>query len=85
MTGIAYNAELTDPVTSFEELLTRPDLKGKVTLLTEMRDTMLFMLLMQGADPEDFTDDEYAARDRGAAEVRRQRSGPPLHRERLHR
>ncbi len=61
MTGIAYNEELTDPVTSFEQLLTLPELKGKVTLLTEMRDTMLFMLLMQGADPEDFTDDEYAA------------------------
>ncbi|MBA2574110.1 MAG: spermidine/putrescine ABC transporter substrate-binding protein [Nocardioidaceae bacterium] len=60
MTGIAYNAELTDPVTSFQQLLTRPELKGKITLLTEMRDTMLFMLLMQGADPEDFTDDEFS-------------------------
>jgi spermidine/putrescine transport system substrate-binding protein len=61
MTGICYNAELTDPVTSFEDLLTRPDLKGKVELLTEMRDTMLFLLLMEGSDPEDFTADEYAA------------------------
>jgi spermidine/putrescine transport system substrate-binding protein len=26
-----------------------------------MRDTMLFMLLLTGADPEDFTDDEYSA------------------------
>ena len=61
MTGICYNAELTDPVTSFEDLLTRPDLKGKVDLLTEMRDTMLFLLLMEGNDPGDFTDDEYTA------------------------
>ncbi len=61
MTGICYNSELTDPVTSFQELLTRPDLKGKIELLTEMRDTMLFMLLMQDSDPEDFTDDEFAA------------------------
>ena len=61
MTGICYNEELTDPVTSFKELLTRPDLKGKIELLTEMRDTMLFMLLMQGSDPEDFTDDEFAS------------------------
>ncbi len=61
MTGICYNAELTDPVTSFEELLTRPDLKGKVELLTEMRDTMLFLLLMEGSDPEDFTADEFTA------------------------
>ncbi len=60
-TGICYNSELTDPVSSFEELLTRPDLKGKVELLTEMRDTMLFLLLMEGSDPEDFTDDEFTS------------------------
>lgn len=61
MTGICYNSELTDPVTSFRELLTRPDLSGKIDLLTEMRDTMLFMLLLQDSNPEDFTADEYAA------------------------
>ena len=61
MTGICYNSELTDPVTSFEELLTRPDLKGKIDLLSEMRDTMLFLLLMEGADPSDFSDTDYAA------------------------
>ena len=61
MTGICYNSELTDPVTSFKELLTRPDLKGKIELLTEMRDTMLFMLLLQDSNPEDFTADEYSA------------------------
>ena len=61
MTGICYNSELTDPVSSFEELLTRSDLKGKVELLTEMRDTMGLTLLMQGSDPEDFTDEEYSS------------------------
>jgi spermidine/putrescine transport system substrate-binding protein len=61
MTGICYNAELTDPVTTFKDLLTRPDLKGKVDLLTEMRDTMLFLLLMQDSNPEDFTDDEFSS------------------------
>ena len=61
MTGICYNSELTDPVTSFEELLTRPDLKGKIDLLSEMRDTMLFLLLMEGSDPSDFSDTDYAA------------------------
>ncbi len=61
LTGIAYNADLTDEVGSFEELLTRSDLNGKVTLLTEMRDTMLFMLLITGADPENFSDDEWGA------------------------
>jgi spermidine/putrescine transport system substrate-binding protein len=61
MTGICYNSDLTDPVTSFKELLTRPDLKGKIELLTEMRDTMLFLLLMQGSDPGHFTDKEFAS------------------------
>jgi spermidine/putrescine transport system substrate-binding protein len=61
LTGIAYNARLTGEVRSFEELLTRSDLKGKVSLLSEMNDTMIFMLLLEGADPEDFTDDEFGA------------------------
>jgi spermidine/putrescine transport system substrate-binding protein len=61
LTGIAYNADLTGEVRSFEEMLSRSDLKGKVTLLSEMHDTMLFLLLMTGADPSDFTDDEFGA------------------------
>jgi spermidine/putrescine transport system substrate-binding protein len=55
LTGIAYNAKYTGEVGSFEELMTRGDLKGKISLLSEMGDTMLFMLLLEGADPEDFT------------------------------
>ena len=61
LTGIAYNAKLTKEVKSFEELLTRPDLKGRITLLSEMQDTMIFMLLLEGADPEDFTADEFGS------------------------
>jgi spermidine/putrescine transport system substrate-binding protein len=61
LTGIAYNSKLTKEVGSFQELLTRPDLKGKVSLLSEMHDTMLFMLLLEGADPEKFTSDQFAA------------------------
>jgi len=59
LTGIAYNERYTGPVGSFEELLTRPDLKGKISLLSEMRDTMGFMLKLVGADPADFTDEEW--------------------------
>jgi spermidine/putrescine transport system substrate-binding protein len=59
LTGIAYNAKLTKPVNSFEELLSRPDLRGKVSLLSEMHDTMIFMLLLEGSDPGKFTDDEF--------------------------
>ena len=69
LTGIAYNAKLTKEVGSFDELLTRPDLKGKITLLSEMRDTMAFMLKIDGADPDDFTADEWAQRHRRAAQV----------------
>ena len=59
LTGIAYNAAKTGEVKSFEELLTRSELKGKVSLLTEMRDTMGFMLKVVGADPSNFTEDEW--------------------------
>jgi spermidine/putrescine transport system substrate-binding protein len=59
LTGIAYNAAETGEVKSFEELITRSDLKGRITLLSEMRDTMGFMLKVQGADPSDFTRDEW--------------------------
>ena len=59
LTGIAYNQKYTGEVSSFEELITRPDLKGKISLLTEMNDTMGFFLKLEGADPGDFTDDEW--------------------------
>lgn len=55
LTGIAYNAAKTGEVKSFEELITRSDLKGRITLLSEMRDTMGFMLKVVGADPDKFT------------------------------
>ncbi|WP_062200680.1 polyamine ABC transporter substrate-binding protein [Demequina salsinemoris] len=58
-TGIAYNKSLVDEVGSISDLLTRSDLKGKVTMLTEMRDTMALIMLANGADPEDFSDDDW--------------------------
>jgi spermidine/putrescine transport system substrate-binding protein len=42
-----------------EELLSRGDLKGRITLLSEMRDTMGFMLRVVGANPEKFTPEEW--------------------------
>jgi spermidine/putrescine transport system substrate-binding protein len=59
LTGIAYNAKFTGEVSSFEELVTRKDLKGRISLLSEMNDTMLFMLLIDGADPGNFTRAEW--------------------------
>jgi spermidine/putrescine transport system substrate-binding protein len=51
MTGIAYNAKETGPVTTIEQLLTDPKLKGKVTCLTEMPDTMGLVMQSNGDDP----------------------------------
>lgn len=61
LTAIAYNAKYTGEITSFEELVTRPDLKGRISLLTEMGDTMGFFLKLVGADPENFDDDDWQA------------------------
>jgi len=52
LTGIGYNPKFTGgPVTSVEQLFTDPKLKGKVTCLTEMPDTMGLVMQAQGADP----------------------------------
>jgi spermidine/putrescine transport system substrate-binding protein len=60
-TGIAYNKSLVGEVRTMDELLTRSDLKGKVTMLTEMRDTMGLLMLSNGADPANFSDDDWGA------------------------
>lgn len=58
--GISYNPDVTGkPVETIDQLLTDPDLKGKVTLLTEMRDTMGLVLLDMGYDCSDFTDEQF--------------------------
>jgi spermidine/putrescine transport system substrate-binding protein len=52
LTGIAYNPKLTGgDITSIDQLFTDPKLKGKVTALSEMPDTMGLIMLDQGADP----------------------------------
>jgi len=58
-TGIAYNKSLVGEVRTMDELLTREDLKGSVTMLTEMRDTMGLLMLSDGADPSNFTEDNW--------------------------
>ena len=59
LTGIAYNGSVTGEVRTIDELLTKPALKGKVTFLTEMRDTMGLMLLSSGHDPSNFTEAQF--------------------------
>ena len=56
MTGIAYNDKLTDPVLTIDDLLENPKLKGKVTLLSEMGDTLTLVMFSNGDDPSKVTD-----------------------------
>ena len=62
-TGIGYNPKATGgkKIETYEQLLTDKALKGKVTLLTEMRDTVGMMLLAMGKDPAKFTDADFDA------------------------
>jgi len=61
--GIGYNLKATGgkKIESMTQLLTDPALKGKVTLLTEMRDTVGLVLLEQGKDPAKFSDADFDA------------------------
>lgn len=62
-TGIAWNPKSTGgrKIESMDQLLTDPKLKGKVTLLTEMRDTVGLVLIELGKDPASFTDADFSA------------------------
>jgi len=56
LTGIAYNDKLTDPVLTVSDLLENPKLKGKVTLLEGVGDTMPLIMAANGDDPTKVTD-----------------------------
>lgn len=62
--GLGYNIEALQSatgkssMTSMDELFD-PALKGRVTLLSEMRDTMGCILAWKGYDPSSFTDAEF--------------------------
>jgi spermidine/putrescine transport system substrate-binding protein len=56
LTGIAYNDRLTDPVLTVPDLLENPKLKGKITLLSGVGDTMPLIMRANGDDPTKVTD-----------------------------
>ncbi len=56
LTGLGYNAKRTKPVTTVDQLFTDKKLHGKVTLLTEMADSMGLVMLSNGDDPGKVTD-----------------------------
>ena len=59
MDGIAWNEDVTGPVTSITQLLEDPKLKGKVTVLSEMADTIGLVMLDNGDDPAKVTDEAF--------------------------
>jgi spermidine/putrescine transport system substrate-binding protein len=59
MTGMARNEAVTGPVTSVQQLLEDPKLKGKVTMLTEMADSIGLVMLQNGDDPTAVTDESF--------------------------
>lgn len=61
MTGIAWNPKLTDPVTSITQLLEDSKLKGKITMLTNMADSLGLVLLDSGDDPGAVTDETFSS------------------------
>jgi spermidine/putrescine transport system substrate-binding protein len=61
LTGMAYNAKVAKEIRTVDDLLTRPDLKGKIAVLSEMRDTMGLILLSLGKDPSSFTSADFDA------------------------
>lgn len=48
----------TDVLTSVDQLFD-PKLKGKISVLSEMRDTMGILIAWQGNDPTNFTEDQF--------------------------
>ena len=59
MDGIAWNEDVTGPVTSVTQLLEDPDLKGKVGVWNSMGDTLGLVMLENGDDPAKVTDESF--------------------------
>jgi spermidine/putrescine transport system substrate-binding protein len=58
MTGLLVNQRLAPDVTNINDLFD-PQYKGKVTVLTEMRDVIPLMMKADGVDPEDATKEDW--------------------------
>ncbi len=63
--GLGYNKSAlkdtlgSDKITTLDQLFD-PKLKGRITVLSEMRDTMGCIMAWQGNNPSDFTDDQFS-------------------------
>ena len=83
LTGIGYNSELTGRDLTTVSDLWDPKFKGKVSLLTEMRDTFGLVMLNLGIDPVQVHDRRRAEGPRRDQALRRQPADPRLLRQRL--
>ena len=61
ITGIAWNTQLTEPITTMEQFFTDSKLKNKVTMLQELADSVGLTMLGNGADPSTVTPESYEA------------------------
>jgi len=64
--GLGFNSDTLEKLTGKTELRTvdelwDPALKGRVTILSEMRDSVGLVMLAQGKDPSNFTEDDFNA------------------------
>jgi spermidine/putrescine transport system substrate-binding protein len=59
MDGIAWNEDVTGPVTSVKQLLEDPELKGRVGVWGQMADTLGLIMLSNGDDPAKVTDESF--------------------------
>ncbi|MGH2931385.1 MAG: polyamine ABC transporter substrate-binding protein [Gaiellaceae bacterium] len=59
MTGIAYDAKQTKPITTIDQLLEDPALKGRMTMLDNFSDSLGVVMLANGDDPSKVTDDAF--------------------------
>ena len=84
MTGIIYRKDKVKREPKSVEDLFDPAYKGKVTMLTEMRDSVGPVTAWQGGDPEKATVDEYMKAIETIQEAVGLGSDPRLHRQRVH-
>jgi spermidine/putrescine transport system substrate-binding protein len=60
MTGLGYDQAVTGPLTSLD-ILFAPDYAGRLTYLTEMRDTVGLSAIRQGTDLATITEEQFQA------------------------
>ena len=83
MDGIAWNEEVTEPVTTVTQLLTDPKLKGRVGVWNSMGDTLGLIMLENGDDPAKVTDESFDRAIGRGPEGSGRGPDPPVLRQRL--